>query len=225
MMQNKFDKICFVLNNYHIITKDANILDLINISTISAGYSFRGKIPELKNSGVYCVQMKDINETYNVNWSTVIETRLPSRQSTISLQFGDILFAARGQRNYAALIDAELKERLAIAAPQFFVIRLNVPDVLPEYIAWFLNQSIAQRYFLSNAEGSTTPSIRRQVLEATPIILPTLKQQKTIIELAKTISKEKQLAYQIIANGELLMQTLLNEISQAQLNQEEVTSC
>lgn len=165
-------------------------MDLINISTISAGYSFRGKIPELKNSGVYCVQMKDINETYNVNWSTVIETILPSRQSQVSLQSGDILFAARGQRNYAALIDAELKERLAIAAPQFFVIRLNVPDVLPEYIAWLLNQTIAQRYFLSNAEGSTTPSIRRQVLEATPIILPTLKQQKTIIELAKTISKE-----------------------------------
>lgn len=225
MMQNKFDKICFVLNNYHIITKDANILDLINISTISAGYSFRGKIPELKNSGVYCVQMKDINETYNVNWSTVIETRLPSRQSTISLQFGDILFAARGQRNYAALIDAELKERLAIAAPQFFVIRLNVPDVLPEYMAWFLNQSIAQRYFLSNAEGSTTPSIRRQVLEATPIILPTLKQQKTIIELAKIIRKEKQLAHKMIANGELLMQTLLNEISQTQLNEEDVPSC
>lgn len=225
MMQNKFDKICFVLNNYHIITMDASILDLINISTISAGYSFRGKIPELKNSGVYCVQMKDINETYNVNWSTVIETIVPSRQYQVSLQSGDILFAARGQRNYAALIDAELKERLAIAAPQFFVIRLNVPDVLPEYIAWFLNQTIAQRYFLSNAEGSTTPSIRRQVLEATPIILPTLKQQKTIIELAKIIRKEKQLAHKIIANGELLMQTLLNEISQTQLNQEEVTSC
>ncbi|HAU1248373.1 TPA: restriction endonuclease subunit S [Legionella pneumophila] len=225
MMQNKFDIIGFVLNNLSIITKDANILDLINISTISAGYSFRGRIPELKNSGVYCVQMKDINETYNVNWSTVIETILPSRQSQVSLQFGDILFAARGQRNYAALIDAELKERLAIAAPQFFVIRLNVPDVLPEYIAWFLNQTIAQRYFLSNAEGSTTPSIRRQVLEATPIILPTLKQQKTIIELAKTISKEKQLAYKMIANGESLMQTLLNEISQTQLNQEELPSC
>ncbi|KTD52249.1 EcoKI restriction-modification system protein HsdS [Legionella quinlivanii] len=225
MMQNKFDIIGFVLNNLSIITKDANILDLINISTISAGYSFRGKIPELKNSGVYCVQMKDINETYNVNWSTVIETILPSRQSQVSLRSGDILFAARGQRNYAALIDAELRERLAIAAPQFFVIRLNVPDVLPEYIAWFLNQTIAQRYFLSNAEGSTTPSIRRQVLEATPIILPTLKQQKTIIELAKTISKEKHLADKMIANGELLMQTLLNEISQTQLNEEEVPSC
>ncbi|HAT8721403.1 TPA: restriction endonuclease subunit S [Legionella pneumophila] len=222
MNLTKFSLYSIIIN---IITKDANILELINISTISAGYSFRGKIPELKNSGIYCVQMKDINETYNVNWSTVIETILPSRQSQVSLQSGDILFAARGQRNYAALIDADLKERLAIAAPQFFVIRLNVPDVLPEYIAWFLNQTIAQRYFLSNAEGSTTPSIRRQVLEATPIILPTLKQQKTIIELAKTISKEKQLADKMIANGELLMQALLNEFSQTQFNEEEVPSC
>ncbi|HAU3758454.1 TPA: restriction endonuclease subunit S [Legionella pneumophila] len=227
MMQNKFDIIGFVLNNLSIITKDANILDLIKISTIKAGYSFRQKIPELKNSGIYFVQMKDINETYSITWNTVTEITLPNRQSLLSLQSGDILFAARGLRNYAALVDDELKDRYAIAAPQFFVIRLNFPDVLPEYLAWFLNQTIAQRHFLKNAEGSNskTPSIRRQVLEATPIILPSLKQQKNIIGISKIITKEKQLATKMIANGELLMQTLLNEISQTQLNEEEVPSC
>lgn len=203
---------------------DAIILDLINFASVTAGHSFRGKIPEVKSSGIYVVQMKDINAEYSVNWDVVIETQLAGRQSANCLRPGDILFAARGQRNYAALIDDGLKERIALAAPQFFVIRLNQPDILPEYLTWFLNQSIAQRYFLSHAEGSTTPSIRRQVLEVTPVILPSLKQQKIIIELAKTINKEKQLANKIIANGEQLMQSLLNGISQTQLNLEEVTS-
>ncbi|CZP19749.1 EcoKI restriction-modification system protein HsdS [Legionella pneumophila] len=202
-----------------------NILDLINFASITAGHSFRGKIPETKGSGIYVVQMKDIDTEYSVNWNAVVETQLFGRQSANWLQRGDILFAARGQRNYAVLIGNELNERLVVAAPQFFVIRLNQPRILPEYLAWFLNQPIAQRYFLSKAEGSNTPSIRRQELEVTPIILPTLRQQKIIIELAKTISKEKQLAYKMIANGELLMQTLLNEISQTQLNEEDVPSC
>lgn len=225
-MQNKFDRIYFVLDNYQHHNKGCEIfLNLLNISTISAGYPFRGKIPEVTNSGMHVVQMKDIDAEYSVHWNTVIETKFTGRLSTNWLRSGDILFAARGQRNYAVLIDAEIKERHAVAAPQFFVIRLNQPHIIPEYLSWFLNQSIAQRYFLSNAEGSTTPSIRRQVLETTPIILPSLKQQNTIIELAKIIGKEKQLAAKIVVNGEQLMQTLLNEISYTQLNHEEITSC
>lgn len=200
------------------------ILELFKLSTITAGHSFRGKIPETKNTGIYVVQMKDIDTEYTVNWDALIETKLTGRQSANCVQCGDILFAARGQRNYATLINSEIKNRQVIAAPQFFVIHINHPDILPEYLAWFLNQSIAQRYFLSHAEGSTTPSIRRQVLESTPIVLPSLKQQKVIIELAKTVSQEKRLANKLITNGEQLMQTLLNEISQTNTNQEEVTS-
>ncbi len=202
-----------------------NILNLGDITTINAGYPFRGKIPEVNNSGVRIIQMKDIDANYSIHWDSVVETQLIGRQAPNWLKHGDILFAARGQHNYAAMVNDKKNGFKAVAAPQFFVIRLNRPKILPEYLAWFLNQTIAQRYFLSNAEGSTTPSIRRQILEATPIILPTLKQQKTIIELAKTISKEKQLAAKMIANGELLMQTLLNELRQTQLNEEDVPSC
>lgn len=201
------------------------ILDLINISTVSAGHSFRGRIPEVKKSGVHVVQMKDINTEYSVNWSTVVETSLTSRQTPNWLQQGDILFAARGQRNYAAMIDVEAKQYNAIAAPQFFIIRLISSSVLPEYLTWFLNQSAAQRYFLSNAEGSTTPSIRRTVLEATPLIIPSLAQQKAIIELTKIINKEKEIAEKIIGNGERLLQCLLTEISHKHFNKEDIAQC
>jgi len=199
-------------------------VNLNSIATVNAGHSFRGKIPEIKGTGIYVVQMKDIDNEYIINWKTVIETGLTERQSTNWLRSGDILFAARGQRNYAALVDGEINERQIVAAPQFYVIRLTQPNILPEYLAWYVNQPIAQKYYLANAEGSTTPSIRRQVLEGTPIVLPSLKQQKTFIELAKTISKEKQLAVRMITNGEKLMQSLLNEICHIQLKQEEVKS-
>lgn len=202
-----------------------HILDLINISTVSAGHSFRGRIPEVKESGVHVVQMKDINAEYSVNWNTVNETTLRSKQTPNWLQHGDILFAARGQRNYAAMIDIEATPYNAIAAPQFFIVRLNSSSVLPEYLTWFLNQSATQRYFLSNAEGSTTPSIRRTVLEETPLIIPSLAQQKVIIELAKIIKKEKEIAEKIIGNGERLLQCLLTEISHKHFNKEDIAQC
>lgn len=201
------------------------ILELINISTISAGHSFREKIPEVKKSGIYVVQMKDINSEHSVNWDTVVETMLTSKQTPNWLQHGDILFVARGQRNYAAMFSVETKQVHAIAAPQFFIIRLNNSNVLPEYLTWFLNQSSAQRYFLTNAQGGTTPSVRRSVLEKTPIIIPSLAQQKTLIELTKIINKEKEIAEKIIGNGERLLQCLLTEISRKYFNKEDIAQC
>jgi len=200
-------------------------LDLIDISTISAGYPFRGKISEAVGSDVRVIQMKDIDAGYSVRWDAVIKTQLTGRQNPNWLQHGDILFAARGQRNYAAMIDAETNQFNIIAAPQFFIIRLNSANVLPEYLTWFLNQSATQRYFLSNAEGSTTPSIRRTVLEATPLIIPSLAQQKVIIELAKIIKKEKEIAEKIIGNGERLLQCLLTEMSHKHFNKEDIAQC
>lgn len=191
-------------------------MELIKLASITAGHSFRGKIPVIKDTSIYIIQMKDINTEHSINWDTVIETKLRGRQTVNWLQYGDILFIARGQRNYATLIDTKIKKRDVVAAPQFFVIRVHADNMFPKYLAWFLNQTIAQRYFLSNAEGSTTPSIRRQVLEATPIIVPSLQQQQLFIELAKIVRREKQLAAKIIANGEQLMQTLLHKISRTQ---------
>lgn len=198
------------------------ILNLIDISTINAGYSFRGKIPETSNSGVFIVQMKDINSAYGVTWDTLTQIQYnDSHNYSHDLQYGDILFAARGYKNYAVLIDNPIYSMRAIAAPQFFVIRLNTAMVLPEYLQWYLNQFIAQRYFSSYAEGSTTPSIRRTVLEAMPIILPTLKKQQTMISLVKTIHKEKDIAMKIIENADRLMYVLLNEMNHHYSNEEE----
>ncbi len=200
-------------------------MNLGDITTINAGYPFRGKIPEVNNSGVRVIQMKDIDANYSIHWGTVAETQLTGRQTPNWLKRGDILFAARGQRNYAAMVNDTMNGFNAVAAPQFFIIRLNGPGVLPEYLTWFLNQFIAQRYFASNAEGSSTPSIRRSVLEATPIVLPSMAQQKTITALTEAINKERKLAEKIITNSEQLMQCLLRELSHQCFDKEETVPC
>lgn len=58
--------------------------------------------------------------------------------------------------------------------------RINRFDVLPEYLTWLLNQSPCQKYLEQNAEGSMSKSIRRSVLEETPIAIPPLVKQKRL---------------------------------------------
>ncbi|MBQ0781565.1 MAG: restriction endonuclease subunit S, partial [Thalassolituus oleivorans] len=191
---------------------------LKQIATINAGYPFRGKIPEVSDSSVIAVQMKDVSLTEGIRWSDCQKTELTGKRPPDYLTTGDILVAARGNHNYAIPIDSALTtNKQAVAAPHFFVVRLKSQnkkkqDILPEFIAWLLNQIPAQRYFEQNAEGTLTKSIRRSVLEETPIVIPPLAKQRTIVAMANTLREEQRIMHQMINNNELMMSTIARDL-------------
>ncbi len=179
------------------------------ISTISAGYPFRGKIPEAPGSGIYAVQMKDVSVAQGINWAGCIETE-PMGRSAAWLEQGDILVAARGNHNYAALVsDAPVT---AVAAPHFFVVRAKGGTLLPEFLVWLLNQRQCQRYFDQNAEGSVTKSIRRSVLEATPIAIPPLDKQQVVMQLVSTLKQEQRALDSLVQSNEALLGSIAADL-------------
>ncbi|HBO37786.1 MAG TPA: restriction endonuclease subunit S [Pasteurellaceae bacterium] len=192
-------------------------MKLKQIATINAGYPFRGKIPEVISSAVVAVQMKDVSLTEGIYWSDCLETELDGKREHGYLTVGDILVAARGSRNYAVQIDQTLDSigKQAVAAPHFFVIRLKSKDILPEFMAWLLNQAPTQRYFAQNAEGTLTKSIRRSILEDTPVVVPTIAKQQAIIAMANTLTKEQRLIQKLINNGERIMGAIARDLYQA----------
>lgn len=192
---------------------------LKNIAHIGAGHPFRGKIPEVTGSSVIAVQMKDVELPDVINWSSCTTTELNSKRNPEFLACGDILVAARGNRNYAVLIDKTLASsgRVAVAAPHFFIVRLKVErlegeDILPEFIVWLLNQPPTQRYFEKNSEGTLTKSIRRSVLEEVPVMIPHLKKQRSIVSLAGVFRQEQRLIEQLTINNERIMNAIADEL-------------
>ncbi len=179
------------------------MITLNKIANTSSGYSFRGKIVCQTGTGIYAVQMKDVSKENGLNSDTVVETSLPNKRPPDWLQAGDILFIARGSRTFATLYEGAFKT--AVASPHFFVIRVTNPNALPEFIAWQLNQAPAQRYFNKEAEGSVAKSIRRASLEQTPISLPDIQRQKTILQLHKNIHEQKQIHRELILNADKTM--------------------
>ena len=179
------------------------MVSLNEIANISAGYSFRGKIMEQAGTGIYAIQMKDVSEEAGLNHKTVIETSLPGKRDPDWLQADDILFVARGSRIFATLYDGAFEN--AVASPHFFVIRITNQNALPEFIAWQLNQIPAQRYFDKEAEGSVAKSIKRTALDKTPISLPDIQRQKTILKLHKNIHEQKLIHRELIINADKLM--------------------
>ncbi len=186
-------------------------MKLSEATTISAGHPLRGKIPEKSGSGIRAVQMKDLSAESGVCWQSIIETELTGKKQPNWLRQGDILFAARGSRNYAVLIDQN--EPQIIAAPQFYILRVTKDSLLPEFLVWQLNQKPLQNYFDRAAEGSLTKSVRRSILEETQITVPPIEKQKQILGLHKTLLQEKRIYAELSRNADKLMKSIATNLA------------
>lgn len=111
------------------------------------------------------------------------------------LKDGDVLFAAKGTKNFAAVY--ENHNEPAVASTSFFVIRPMDKNVLPQYLAWFLNSHSIQMLLKSQATGTSIPSISKQVLENLEMTVPDLETQNVILQITKLRNKEKTLKQEI----------------------------
>lgn len=191
---------------------------LSEVANITTGYPFRGRIKPSSKSEVLVLQMKDISGDLEVDWSSCVKADLVGKKKPEWLINGDILLAARGNRNYALYVGEKIEGYKAVAAPHFFLIRNTNNQILPEFLAWYLNQTTAQKYFELNAEGSAAKSLRRVVVENLEISIPSETEQHKAIEIAKNIKHQNQLAKQLIENNLKLERFVAKEIADANLN-------
>ncbi len=121
------------------------------------------------------------------------------------LKTSDILFMARGAKNFSVLIDKVPDSVLAAAC--FFVVRISNHETLPEYLWWYLNQSPVKEY-LKRFSGRAVhmPVVRRAVLENIDIPLPPIKAQKQVSEMTMLLQREQDL-YKKLAEKRKYMMT------------------
>ncbi|MEI6858535.1 MAG: restriction endonuclease subunit S [Shewanella sp.] len=174
---------------------------LYDIAEIRPGHPFRGSIEHINDGEAHVVQVRDTAPTGEVSSDAMIRTDLSGKKNPDWLQPGDVLFVAKGARHFAALVENLPKQ--SVCSPHFFLIRVKDEfrkKVTPEFICWQLNQLPAQRYFQVTAEGSLYLSIRRQVLEYTPITLLPLDRQHQLTAMHRCAVKEKNVLQQLINN-------------------------
>ena len=127
------------------------------------------------------------------------------------LKPGDVLFAAKGIKNFATVYEAHNPP--AVASTTFFVIRLQDTHVMPAYVTWVLNNPDTQFYLKRSARGSSMVSISKSVLEDLDIPIPDLKTQMTILNIARLRKAEKFLKEKIEALREMqIQQQIINAI-------------
>lgn len=193
---------------------DAIFIPLSACADVKAGYPFRGAIDEVPDGGIGVVQMKDVDPAGAVRWNSVIKTDLAGRKNPDLLEQGDLLFVSRGNRFYAVCLDAPPLP--AICSPHFFHLKIKPSaSVVPQFLAWQLNQPPLQRKLQAAAEGSSQLSIRRPELEAMPICVPSLDDQRGILRIVDAARRERLLLQALIRNREQQLESIADSLSNA----------
>jgi hypothetical protein len=180
-------------------------MKLKKIANIQSGFISRGKIDPRDNGTCLLLQAKDVNAD-SISYHTDALVRFMPRLSGKDwfLKPGDILFMARGARNFSVLID-KLPDSV-LAAACFFVVRISNPEILPQYLWWYLNQAPVREY-LKRFSGRAVhmPVVRRAVLESIDIPLPPLKIQKLVSEMTMLLQREQDLYKKLAEKRKYLM--------------------
>lgn len=181
---------------------------LRDLASIGPGYPFRGKLVLDNRGDAFVVQFRHVvvgKLLDDDSGEGLDRANLPGRKQPDYLRAGDVLFMAKGTRNHAVVI-GDVPQN-TVCTPNFYHIRLkpNVDGLMPEFLAWQLNHSDAQRYFSICSQGSVAPSVTKAQLGELPIVIPTLENQKLMIELAGAAIHEQELLSQLIANRQRMI--------------------
>ena len=166
------------------------MLYLKDVTTIRSGYLFRKRIKPDASGQYRVVQVGDIAPDAGFSNGSLVRVSLPDVKQSQFLEKGDVLFISRGPRKQAIAIAWPIEN--SIATSQFFVLR---PDerVLPEFLAWYINQRPAQRYINEHSTGTSASLINLEAMRGLPVEVPSVETQARITKIHQLSLREKEL--------------------------------
>jgi len=182
-------------------------MKLKEIAEIKSGYLFRFRLRSDKDGDIKVIQLKDVKEDGVLNIDGIYSVDFAPSKRTEFLQKGDILFKAKSNKHVAAVFDTKMEN--VIATVHYFILRIKSTSMLPEFLAWYLNEKPAQKYFDFNAAGTRIPIINKKALEELEVPSASLEKQKKVVAIYKLMNREKILSDNIKAKREKLTSTIL----------------
>jgi restriction endonuclease S subunit len=163
--------------------------DLKSIVDIQVGYQAKARIKERVRGTHRLIQSKDFDPLHRLQIEG-LTTFLPERNPEIySVGKEDILFQARGVEHFAHCIEDDLQNTLA--AGSFYILRMQSEDLLPQYLAWWLNQSKAQAWLRAQARGTGISFISKHTLSRLQVRIPPLSVQNKVVKIVTLANREQ----------------------------------
>jgi hypothetical protein len=187
---------------------------LKDIADFGIGYQFRGKVKPDPTGAVRVVQIKDIDDELRIRVADLVSVNV-ERPEPYLTQRGDVLFLSRGHRLYAVVVPEVMPN--TIATGYFFILRPKDRLVVPEYLAWSMNEPAFQESLRPYLRGSHMPMVSRADVEDLRIHLPPLDVQQRILTLNHLLGEERRLSTAIQERRTLVVQAVSRKLITGQL--------
>ena len=181
---------------------------LSDICEIRSGYTARGRLEVAQSGGVLAIQLGDVAPEGRVQVGHRTRLQIDVPPDRYFVRAGDVLFRSRGEKTTAAAIPQEFPEP-ALALLPLIVLRPQHGSLMPEYLAWAINQQPAQRHLEASARGTSMRMIPRSAFDDLNIDVPDIHAQRLIVETAELAGRERELASEIAERRHQLVQAAL----------------
>jgi hypothetical protein len=184
---------------------------LSDISEIQVGYQSREGIRARPDGSHFLLQARDFDNLKKVDWSNLTRFTPAGSTTRSELRQGDVLFLAKGQNNFAYSVARSVNH--VLAANSFYILRTDQATILPDYLAWWLNQAPAQEYIKLVRSGSSLPFLSVSTLSCLEVPIPSIEVQRKIGKLELLREKEADLLGLYLSKKSTLIQAVcLNAI-------------
>lgn len=167
-----------------------NKVNIKQFADVIAGYTFRTALKEQGDGDIFVLQAKNIREDTGVDEVGLNRIAFENYRTAANIQKGDVVISSRGNFR-AGVVRMDLKN--IIAASSVYILRINTPDILPDYLALYLNSSVGQKIINEQATGVVINTILKKNLENLVVTIPKMEVQKKIISLYQNNKKLEKL--------------------------------
>lgn len=183
------------------------------VADIQTGYQFRGKVSASEDANVCVIQIKDVSDGF-IRTDDLTPVKVENPEPYLVFK-DDILFLSRGHRQYATLVTVPVHN--TIATGYFFVVRAKANFLLPEFLAWTINQASFQEAIRPFVRGSHIPLISKADFQDISIEVPSLAVQERIMALQELFDHEKHLSASIQEKRQQLLKAVSHKLITGQL--------
>ena len=135
---------------------------------------------------------------------------LDGKNDKFLLQPNDVILAGKGHRTFAWAYNPDFGK--AIPSSLFYIIRTKPSKVLGTYLAQYLNSEKIQYNLKLIGAGATITSIPKRELEEVSVDIPSLEEQKKIVDFIELLDEDLRLTQDLLEKSTALKQGIINKL-------------
>jgi len=180
---------------------DIRACRLCEVAEIFSGYHFRGRVEPAEDGNALVIQVRDLDERRQLNMNQLTRAQIP-KPAEYAVRDGDVLFLTRGYKPHGVVV--QQPPASCVPTSYFLVLRPDLKQVIPEYLAWVLNTPDFQSELNKATQGTVMAVISKRRFDDQRIVLPDLGTQNKIVQLFNLLEREKDLTRQLLERREKL---------------------